>query len=65
MQMLLKFEVNRIEIEDFRNLAYVDILVYIDLLAYVYLKMKRWLNLVTWYANALQISSQSEENWGF
>ena len=38
MQMLFKFQVNSIKIEDFRNLAYVDILVYVDLLAYVYLK---------------------------
>ena len=33
MKMLLKFQVNWIKIEDFRNLAYVDLLVIVELLA--------------------------------
>ena len=53
MQMLFKFKVNSIKIEDFINLAYVD------------LKINRWLNSATWYANGLQILSQSDENWQF
>ena len=62
MQMLFKFQVHWIKIKDFRNLADVDLLVYVDILPYFYLKINRWLNLVTWYANALEISSQSDEN---
>ena len=31
MQMLFKFQVNRIKIEDFRNVAYVHLLVDVDL----------------------------------
>ena len=65
MQMLFKFQDNWIKIEDFRNLAYVVIVVYVDLLADGDLKTNRWLNSVTLSANALQISSQSDENWGF
>ena len=65
MQMLFKFQVNWIEIEDFQNLAYVYLLVYVDLLANVNLKINRLLNSVTWSENANQISSQSDENWGF
>ena len=65
MQMLFKFQVNLIKIEDLEPLAQIGLLAYFDLSAYVYLKVNRWLNLVTWYANALQISSQSDENWGF
>ena len=57
MQMLFKFQVNWIKIEDFRNLADVDVLVYVDLFAYVDLNISRWLNSMTWYANGLQISS--------
>ena len=51
MKMLFKFQLNRMKIEDLENLAQISIL------AYVYLKISRWLNSVTWYANALQISS--------
>ena len=65
MQMYFKFQVNWIKIEDFRNFAYVDLLVYVDLFAYVYLKINRSLNSATWNENALQILSQSDENWGF
>ena len=50
------------EIENFRNFAYVNIFAYVDILAYVDLKNTFSLNSVTWYANPLQISSQSEEN---
>ena len=59
MQMLFKFKVNRMKIEEFINLAYVELLVYVDL------KINRWLSLVTTYANGLQILSQSDENWQF
>ena len=59
MHMLFKFQVNRIKIEDFRHLAYVDLLIYVDI------KNNRWFNSVTWYVNAFQISSQSDENWEF
>ena len=52
MQILFKFQVNRMKIDNFRNSAYVDLLAYGDL------KMNRWLNSVTGYANALQISGQ-------
>ena len=65
MQMPFKFQDIWIKIEDFRNLADVDLLVYVDLLAYVDLKINRWLNSATLYANVLQISSQSDENWQF
>ena len=65
MQMLFKFQDNWIKIEDCRNLAYVVILVYVDLLADGDLKTNRWLNSVALSANALKISSQSDENWGF
>ena len=34
MEILFKFQVNRMKIEDFRNLAYVDLLVDVDLLAH-------------------------------
>ena len=37
---------------------------YVDLLTYDNLKSNRWLNSLTWYANPVQISSQSDENWG-
>ena len=59
MQMVFKFQVNRIKIEDFRNLAYVDLLIYDDL------KINTQLSSATSYANGLQISSQSDENWRF
>ena len=65
MQMLFKFQDNWIKIEDFRNLANVVLLVDVDLLANGHLKTNRWLNSVTLSANAPQISSQSDENWGF
>ena len=61
MQMLFKFQVNWIIIEDFRNLASVDLLVYVDLFAYDNHKNNRWLNSVTWYVNPFQISAQSDE----
>ena len=35
MQMLFKFQMNWIKIDDFRNWAYAELLVYVDLLAYV------------------------------
>ena len=34
MKMLFKFQVNWIKIEDFRNSAYIDLIVYVDLFAY-------------------------------
>ena len=40
MQLLFKFQVNRMTIDNFRNLAYVDILAYVDL------KNNWWLNSV-------------------
>ena len=43
MQMVFKFQVNWIKIEDFRNLADVDLLVYVDLFAYGNNKNNRWL----------------------
>ena len=57
VQMVFKFHVNQMKIEDFRiiwfkfgpNLAQIDILAYVDL------KINRWLNLATWCANGLQI----------
>ena len=52
MKRLLKFQVNRIKIKDFRNLAHID------LVAYVYLKINKWLSSATSYANGFQISSQ-------
>ena len=59
MQLLFKFQVNRMKIYNFINSAYVE------LLAYVNLQNNRWLNSVTWNIYPLQISSQSDENWGF
>ena len=47
MEMLFKFQVKWIKIEDFRNLAYVDLLVDVDLFTYGDHKNNRWLNLVT------------------
>ena len=46
-------------------LAQIGPLAYFDILAYVDLKINRWLNSLTWYVNHFQISSQSDENWGF
>ena len=57
--MAFKFQVNRMKIEVFGNLAYIDLLVYIDL------KINSKLSSATSFANGFQISSQSEENWGF
>ena len=65
VQILFKFQVNRLKIGNFWNFACVECLVYVNLLAYVDLKNTCSLNSVTWYANPLQISSQSDENWGF
>ena len=52
-------------INNFRNLAHGEILAYVDLLADIDIKNNRNLNSVSWYANALQISCQSDENWQF
>ena len=52
MQMLFKFHANWIKIEDFRNLAYVD------LFSNGNHKNNRWLNSVIWYVNLFQISTQ-------
>ena len=43
--MLFKFQVNRMKIEDFRNLGQIGLFAYFALLAFVYLKINRWLNL--------------------
>ncbi len=59
MQLLFKFQVNQMKIDNLRNLTDVVLLAYVDL------ENNWWLNSVTWYANPLQISSQWEENWGF
>ena len=48
MKILFKFQINQMKIDDFRNLAYVDLLADVDL------KHNWWLNSVTWYANPLQ-----------
>ena len=50
LKILFKFQVNRMKIEDFRNLAYVDLLASVDL------KNNWWLNSVS-YENPVQISS--------
>ena len=42
MQLLLKFQINRMKIDNLINLAYVDFLAYVDLLACVDLK-NNWL----------------------
>ena len=65
MQMVFKNQVNQMKIDNFRNLANVDLLTYVDLLADIDLKNNRWLNSMTWYAKPLQISSQMDENWQF
>ena len=44
---------------------WVDLMAYVDLLTKDNLNSNKWLNSMTWCANALQISSQSDENWGF
>ena len=62
MQMLFKFQVNRMKIDSFWNLPCVDFLAYVDLLDYIDLKYSYLLNSVAWYANPLQISSQWDEN---
>ena len=59
MQIIFKFQVNRMKIDDFRNSAYVDLLADVDL------KNNWLLNLVTWYENPIQSSSQWDERWGF
>jgi len=59
VQILFKFQVNWMKIDNFRNPVYVDLLACVDL------KNNCWLNSATWYKNAVQISSQSDENWGF
>ena len=54
------------KIEDFRNTTLVvdhwPMLTFWFTLTSIIIS---WLNSVTWYANGLQISSQSDENWGF
>ena len=47
MQILFKFEVNQMEIDNFRNLAHADLLAYVDL------KNNWWLNSMNKYANPL------------
>ena len=59
MQLLFKFQVNRMKIDNFRRPAYFDLLAYVDF------QKNWWLNWVSWDENPLQISSQSDENWGF
>ena len=59
IQLLFKFQVNRMKINNFRNSAYVD------LLANMNLQKNWWLNSETWSANPVQISSQLDENCGF
>ena len=65
MQILFKFQVNRMKNDNFRKLAHVDFLTYVHLLADVDLKNACLLISVTWYANPLQSSSQMDGNWGF
>ena len=60
--MLFKCQVNWIKIDDFRNVAYVDLLVYVELFAYGDHKNNRWLNSVSLYVIPFQISTQSDEN---
>ena len=48
MEILIKFQLNWMKIEDFINFTLV-----VDLLAYVHLKNDVWLNQVTWYHNNL------------
>ena len=59
MQLLFKFQVNPMKIDNFRNSADVDLLANEDL------KRNWWFNSMTWFENPLQISSQWDENWGF
>ena len=59
MQILFKFLVNRMKIDNFRNAADVDSVAHVDL------KNNWWLNLMIKYATPLQISSQSDENGQF
>ena len=47
MYVLFKFQVNGMKIDNFRNLAHVDLLAYVDLLVQGDLKNNRWLNSVT------------------
>ena len=72
MQLIFKFQVNRMKIDNFRNnlkirpaVFLVDLMAYVELLTYDNLKSNRWLNSLTWYANPIQISSQSDEILGF
>ena len=57
MEMVFKFQVNRMKNDNFRNLAIVDFLAWVHLLANVDLKNTWLLNSVTWYVNPLQISN--------
>ena len=59
MQILFKFQVNGMKIEDFRNTTLV-----VDLGPMLTSKIIGWLDSVTETINPLQISSQSDENGG-
>ena len=62
MKILFKFQVNQMKIDNFRNLADVDLLAYDDLLTTVDLKNDWWLNSMTLNTNFLQISRELDGN---
>ena len=59
------FKSIRWKLKILENLAQIGLLAYVDLFTYGNHKNNRRLNLVTWYVNPFQISTQSDENWGF
>jgi len=58
LQDIIDFQVKWMKIDNFRNVAQMKN----HPLTYVNLKHNYWLSSVTYYANPLQISSQSDEN---
>ena len=64
--ILFKCQVNQMKIEDFRNTTLVvDLGTMLSIWSMLTTKISAWLNPVTWNIYPLQISSQSDENWGF
>ena len=65
-KILFKFQANQMKIEVFRNtFLVVDLGPMLTFWSMLTSKIIGWLNSVTWNINPLQISSQSDENWGF
>ena len=66
LYILFKFQVNRMKIEDFGNTTLVvDLVSILTFWSMLTSKIIGWLNSMSENINLLQISSQSDEIWGF